>query len=117
MKGGKGIAQAVGRVSIEGLAMQYDLKPMRSTVGFSSRIVPIPGELWDEAFRRKAQKQSSMVRQAGVLLVAWILLSGALPCRLFAQTVRSKTSLEKVIIDTDIGDDIDDAFAIALALR
>src|SRR6266446_4524941 len=28
-----------------------------------------------------------------------------------------KTSSEKVIIDTDIGDDIDDAFAVALALR
>jgi len=34
-----------------------------------------------------------------------------------AQAVPSKTSAEKVIIDTDIGDDIDDAFAVALALR
>jgi inosine-uridine nucleoside N-ribohydrolase len=31
--------------------------------------------------------------------------------------VYHKTPLEKVIIDTDIGDDIDDAFAVALALR
>ena len=31
--------------------------------------------------------------------------------------VYHKAPLEKVIIDTDIGDDIDDAFAIALALR
>jgi inosine-uridine nucleoside N-ribohydrolase len=31
--------------------------------------------------------------------------------------VQKKTSPEKVIIDTDIGDDIDDAFAVALALR
>jgi purine nucleosidase len=30
---------------------------------------------------------------------------------------QEKTSPEKVIIDTDIGDDIDDAFAVALALR
>src|SRR5256712_9407552 len=39
-----------------------------------------------------------------------------------AQSVASpaapdKNSPEKVIIDTDIGDDIDDAFAVALALR
>src|ERR1700747_1345796 len=31
--------------------------------------------------------------------------------------VPGKISPEKVIIDTDIGDDIDDAFAVALALR
>jgi inosine-uridine nucleoside N-ribohydrolase len=40
----------------------------------------------------------------------------------FAQTSRRATSpqtaaTEKIIIDTDIGDDIDDAFAVALALR
>jgi purine nucleosidase len=34
-----------------------------------------------------------------------------------AQTPRAAAAPEKVIIDTDIGDDIDDAFAIALALR
>jgi purine nucleosidase len=33
-----------------------------------------------------------------------------------AQTVQSAPGPQKVIIDTDIGDDIDDAFAIALAL-
>ncbi|HKW56718.1 MAG TPA: nucleoside hydrolase [Candidatus Acidoferrum sp.] len=33
------------------------------------------------------------------------------------QPVRSSASPEKIIIDTDIGDDIDDAFAVALALR
>lgn len=58
-----------------------------------------------------------MVRQSRVSLLVWILLTGVLPCRLFAQAVPSQTSREKVIIDTDIGDDIDDAFAIALALR
>src|SRR5204862_5590284 len=31
--------------------------------------------------------------------------------------VPERASPEKVIIDTDIGDDIDDAFAVALALR
>jgi inosine-uridine nucleoside N-ribohydrolase len=49
-----------------------------------------------------------------------------LPCVLFgfltfavfcdAQSV-SPTSPEKIIVDTDIGDDVDDAFAVALALR
>ena len=34
-----------------------------------------------------------------------------------AQTAATKAAPEKVIIDTDIGDDIDDAFAVALALR
>src|SRR5271156_5904575 len=32
-------------------------------------------------------------------------------------TPAASTSPEKIIIDTDIGDDIDDAFALALALR
>src|SRR5438552_15330696 len=43
-----------------------------------------------------------------VSLLAWIVL---------AATTCSGQVPEKVIIDTDIGDDIDDAFAIALALR
>src|SRR2546421_9036048 len=34
-----------------------------------------------------------------------------------AQSSAVPASPEKVIIDTDIGDDIDDAFAVALALR
>src|SRR4029077_15375428 len=36
-----------------------------------------------------------------------------------AQSVqtRASTQSEKIIIDTDIGDDVDDAFAVALALR
>ncbi len=34
-----------------------------------------------------------------------------------AQVTASTASPEKIIIDTDIGDDIDDAFALALALR
>jgi len=34
-----------------------------------------------------------------------------------AQTTAPKAAPEKLIIDTDIGDDIDDAFAVALAMR
>ena len=60
-----------------------------------------------------------MVHQARVSLLPSILLllTGVLPCQLFGQGVPGKSSPEKVIIDTDIGDDIDDAFAVALALR
>jgi len=48
-------------------------------------------------------------------LVSAILLS-APACSAQASNPPEKTSPEKVIIDTDIGDDIDDAFAVALAL-
>jgi purine nucleosidase len=46
----------------------------------------------------------------------WVGLSilFAVPCR--AQSVRPGVS-EKIIVDTDIGDDVDDAFAVALGLR
>src|ERR1051326_1341944 len=43
-----------------------------------------------------------------IALLLWILL---------AATAGSAQTHEKIIIDTDIGDDIDDAFAVALALR
>lgn len=39
------------------------------------------------------------------------------PISNWAQTAGSAEHPEKIIIDTDIGDDIDDAFALALALR
>ena len=51
---------------------------------------------------------------AAVLLSLWIVPIS------FAQTpkpTQTQAAPEKVIIDTDIGDDIDDAFAIALALK
>jgi inosine-uridine nucleoside N-ribohydrolase len=43
---------------------------------------------------------------------AFILLLGTAPCGVAQAPAR-----EKIIIDTDVGDDIDDAFAVALALR
>ena len=104
-------------VSIERLAMQYDLKPMSSTIGFVSRTLPLPWEVCDKAFARNARKESSIVRCTLIFLLPGMLLTGVLPGRLFAQAIPSRTSPEKVIIDTDIGDDIDDAFALALALR
>ncbi len=52
-----------------------------------------------------------------------VILIGLLGCLIFkplpafAQNASSAANPEKIIIDTDIGDDIDDAFALALALR
>src|SRR5580704_4484205 len=51
-------------------------------------------------------------------ILATLILSAGVSVR--AQTEKSPAPprrQEKVIIDTDIGDDIDDAFALALALR
>ncbi len=50
---------------------------------------------------------SGRIRISGVLL-SFLILS------IYAH---SASRPEKVIIDTDIGDDVDDAFAVALALR
>jgi inosine-uridine nucleoside N-ribohydrolase len=54
----------------------------------------------------------------------WMVLSllsfgGALVGRLDAQTATKPNAraLSRIIVDTDIGDDVDDAFALALALR
>jgi len=46
-----------------------------------------------------------------------ILLSAPASSAQSSPNPPEKTSPEKIIIDTDIGDDIDDAFAVALALR
>lgn len=57
-----------------------------------------------------------------VFIAGLTCISVALSPRCFAQSstpaaTPRTASTEKVIIDTDIGDDIDDAFAVALALR
>src|SRR3569833_3281159 len=44
------------------------------------------------------------------------LLAVAAAALLLAPLAEAQTPREKIIIDTDIGDDIDDAFAVALAL-
>ena len=59
-----------------------------------------------------------MQRKIGSLLCRFrveailCIIVASMVCASYAQTVR-----EKIIIDTDIGDDIDDAFAVALALK
>lgn len=59
------------------------------------------------------------LRAAVVLFV--YLLATSLPSALWSQSstgvARSASGAQPVIIDTDIGDDIDDAFAVALALK
>src|SRR5579863_8567973 len=56
-----------------------------------------------------------MLKVSRLLLMALIWLPVVLTGRGASQTVTSTP--EKIIIDTDIGDDVDDAFAVALALR
>lgn len=57
------------------------------------------------------------VPKPGKLALPWLLslVIGVAPVCLAAQN--SARGAEKVIIDTDIGDDVDDAFALALAVR
>src|SRR5205085_4436469 len=62
-----------------------------------------------------------MLKPRRILTFQLISLTLAISGQCFAQNTESATPqpapTEKVIIDTDIGDDIDDAFAVALALR
>ncbi len=58
--------------------------------------------------------------RAEFVLFALILTSCAIPAarsQATSDAAKAATSPQKVIIDTDIGDDIDDAFALALALQ
>src|SRR5947207_10406573 len=61
---------------------------------------------------RNARMQPTCLRQ--LLTIVFFLLS--LSAQSSAQNT-TPTASEKIIIDTDIGDDVDDAFAVALALR
>src|SRR4029077_19948451 len=56
-----------------------------------------------------------MKRFASALCILGI--AGLWPGPLPAQTTPAASRASKIILDTDIGDDIDDAFALALALR
>ena len=63
-----------------------------------------------------------MGRACAVVILALTCAALAISPRCFAQSsspgpTPRTAAAEKVIIDTDIGDDIDDAFAVALALR
>src|SRR5215831_18429919 len=63
-----------------------------------------------------------MGKSRSIVILALLSTGTAVPPRCIAQNAGPVASpqsaqAEKVIIDTDIGDDIDDAFAVALALR
>jgi purine nucleosidase len=64
-------------------------------------------------FALQRNKFTPLGRLVGGVLLCLPLLNPF--CR--AQTSSGAVALQKAIIDTDIGDDIDDAFALALALR
>ena len=53
-----------------------------------------------------------------IVLGLWVIATGFSPMRIDAQqAVAQSSGKTKVILDTDIGDDVDDAFALALAMR
>jgi inosine-uridine nucleoside N-ribohydrolase len=52
-----------------------------------------------------------------ILVILWATLAVPIYGTQSPKTAQASSAPEKVIIDTDIGDDIDDAFAIALALK
>ena len=56
-------------------------------------------------------------RRAILVVLSMLLISPAILCHAQSTQAPSASTPEKIIIDTDIGDDIDDAFAVALALR
>jgi len=55
--------------------------------------------------------------RAAILVLAAVMMTGGCVMAQAQKSTSAAISPEKVIIDTDIGDDIDDAFAIALAVR
>jgi len=56
-------------------------------------------------------------RVAILRLLSMLLIFSAILCPAQSEQTRASANTEKIIIDTDIGDDVDDAFAVALALR
>lgn len=58
-----------------------------------------------------------MLSGAASFILLWVICLACSPVFSSAQSSLSDSVAQKVIIDTDIGDDIDDAFALALALR
>src|SRR4030088_2190583 len=56
------------------------------------------------------------MRSLGRMFAFCVLLSSSLSAQTGTSVSRAKATTEKIIIDTDIGDDIDDAFAVGLAL-
>jgi len=93
---------------------------MLFTVKLSSRPLQIFYDFCGKAFNRQARQVRRKARKEGIALLLTFTLTSlmlwiaAVAC--MAQSAK-RVAPEKIIIDTDIGDDIDDAFAVALALR
>lgn len=66
---------------------------------------------WDQIIRRRARRCAAIA-----LAVTLALLFGS-PAKVQSQISSPHGGAAKIILDTDIGDDIDDAFALALALQ
>ncbi len=58
-----------------------------------------------------------MLKARAILIYILACVACAHRCAAQSSAMPQTGPMEKVIIDTDIGDDIDDAFAVALALR
>src|SRR5581483_6920107 len=111
MRGDKGIAQAGRR---ENFQVTYYLGMGTS----SRRPLRVLCELCGKVFNRKGRKdiredrkENREIRILCLAVAALGLVHGSL-----AQNLGASALAEKIIIDTDVGDDIDDAFAVALAL-
>ena len=61
-------------------------------------------------------RQSKLTGLVLIVVILCTVFCTLTPRRLLAQQTRAASGPEKVILDTDIGDDIDDAFALALAV-
>ena len=92
---------------------------MQPTRRFSLRTLRILCGLSGKAFNRRPRGRVRRVRRENLgALVQIFLLALWISCRpVLAQRPDSASVPQKIIIDTDIGDDVDDAFAVALALR
>jgi purine nucleosidase len=101
MEGGKGIAQAL-------LGEKQAITLISGMIG---NLMPSKNELALGTWRT-AGRPGTGARLVASFMVPTVLLTLAL-----AQNAPAKLAAEKVIIDSDIGDDVDDAFAVALALR
>src|SRR5579864_9111685 len=86
---------------------------MLFTIRLSWRSLRILCDLCRKAFNPEGRR----VRREAVSLLSALMLSLLFAYVSVAQTAATKAAPGKIIIDTDIGDDIDDAFAVALALR
>src|SRR5882724_13472153 len=96
------------------------LAKSNSNAGLATRNTPLLEASSDLALPRATSGSHStdlMPKLPPLLTCVLLCLILICPPACLAQSSPSTALPEKIIIDTDIGDDIDDAFAVALALR